>query len=113
MADRDYKIDLGKRIKEFRNKKDITQEAFAEKIDLGTPQQISDIEHGKKGISIPKLMDICEVLGVEADYLLFGVNKSNIDTQFAKYLNHMTDEQLKYALELIKVYAKSCGIDEI
>ncbi len=33
---------------------------------------ISELERGVSGVSIPSMMDICAVLQVDADYILFG-----------------------------------------
>ena len=104
-------VEIGNRIREARIVKNMTQEALAEKVNFATAQHMSSIECGVKGISIPKLIELCKVLDVEADYILFGVKKANAETLIGKYLDKMTDEQAEYVLELVKVYAKSCGIE--
>ena len=63
---------IGERIKEIRLKRNITQEALAEKVNLGSAQQVSDIERGLCGLSVAKLVEFCKALDVDADYLLFG-----------------------------------------
>ena len=104
-------VEIGNRIREARIAKNMTQEALAEKVNFATAQHMSSIECGVKGISVPKLIDLCKVLDVEADYILFGVKKDNAETLIGKYLDKMTDEQAQAVLELVKVYAKSCGIE--
>lgn len=104
-------VEIGNRIREARIQKGMTQEVLAEKVNFATPQHMSSIECGVKGISVPKLIELCKVLDIEADYLLFGVKKENAETHISKYLDKMTDEQAKAVLELVKVYAKSCGIE--
>ena len=101
----------GRRIKEIRLKRNMTQEVFAEKAGICNGQQVSNIERGVSGISVDKLKDICRVLEIESDYLLFGVTSDNAETQINKYLKQMNDEQISYVMEFIKLYAKSCGIE--
>ena len=105
-------VAIGARIKEMRIKRHMTQEMFAEKADICSGQHVSNIERGINGVSVSKLMDICEVLDVETDYLLFGIRIGNVETQLQKYLRRMTNEQYQYASEFVKVYAKTCGLAE-
>lgn len=105
-------IEIGARIKEIRLKRKMTQEELAEKADIGTSQQISNIEQGLAGFSVSRLKKICKALDIEADYLLFGLTPNNTETILRKYLVKMTPEQSKSLLDIVAAYAKSCGIDE-
>lgn len=107
----EFNASVGARIKEMRLKRKMTQDVFAEKAEICSGQQVSNIERGVRGISLAKFKDICVVLEIESDYLLFGVNSDNVETQLSKYLNQMNDEQVNYVLEFVKLYAKSCGIE--
>ena len=62
---------IGRRIKEVRLERKFTQEYVAEKLDVSC-QHISDIERGLNGMSVPSLMELCKVLDIDADYILFG-----------------------------------------
>lgn len=101
---------IGSRIKDIRTAKGITQEGLAEKLNLGSAQQISDIERGMCGISVHRLMQLCTVLDTDADYLLFGTATRDKNNSLNKYLSKMTPEQSKCAEDLIAAYAKSCSI---
>lgn len=105
--------DMGARIKEIREKRCMTQEKLAEEIGISTAQQISALERGMIGLSLPKFRDVCKVLDIEADYLLFGISSRNAETVLNKYTEQMTNEQLNAVTELVRVYAKSCGITEL
>ena len=105
------RAEIGRRIKEVRLKRNMTQEEFAEKAEICSGQQVSNIERGVGGVSLLKFKEICKILEIESDYLLFGVNSDNAETQLSKYLKQMNDEQIKYVLEFVKLYAKSCGIE--
>ena len=62
----------GRRLRELRESSGEKQPALAEIIDVSVPQ-ISDIENGKKGTTLPKFAFICQHYNVSADYLL-GLN---------------------------------------
>ena len=67
---------LGKRIKEIRNKRGITQEKLAEMIDIGTPN-ISYIETGKNAPSIETLGKIAKALKVKPyELYMFEAHKN-------------------------------------
>lgn len=107
------KAEIGARIKEIRVKRKMTQEYLAEKVGISNPQQLSNIECGLAGVSLARFKEICKVLEADANYLLFGITSGNVETVLHNYLKQMTAEQLNNLLDLVKVYAKSCGIDEI
>ena len=60
---------FGSRLRELRESCGEKQPAMATLLDVSIPQ-ISDIENGKKGTTLPKLALICEHYNVSADYLL-------------------------------------------
>ncbi len=103
--------EIGARIKEIRLKRNISQDVLAEKIGVCNGAHLSNIERGYSGISIKKLISICEALNIEADYILFGVSSNNVETSLHHYLKQLTKEQSIYLLDIIKAYVKSCGIN--
>lgn len=64
----DYKA-IGKRIKIARIKKNLTQEAIADKIGI-TPQHVSNIETGNASVSLTTLVAIANTLTVSVNDLL-------------------------------------------
>ena len=108
----DVKSEIGSRIKEIRLKRKITQEVLAEKVGISNPQQMSNIERGYSGISVKKLMNICSVLDIESDYILFGHSVKESELLFQKYTEKMSSEQIESLMEIVKAYAKVCGIDD-
>lgn len=61
---------LGQKIKEVREKSNLTQEQLAERVDLSVTH-ISAIENASSGISLQALANIAEDLGVSMDWLIF------------------------------------------
>lgn len=66
---------IGRRVKEIRGTKDMSQAELAEQIDMSVPY-ISLIETGAKKASLSTLILIANALGVTVDALLNG-NQSN------------------------------------
>lgn len=76
---KELNIQMGSRIRKARLQTGLTQEAFAELLNLG-PKHISAMERGTVGLSMETLQNICQVLHVSADTLLFGdIEKSPAD----------------------------------
>lgn len=100
---------IGKRIKNARLEKKYTQEYVAEKLNVSC-QHISDIERGLNGMSIPTLMELCKVLEMDADYVLFGTLTRASGNPLNKIISKMTPEQSMHAEEILMAYAKSCNI---
>ena len=63
--------DFGRRLKEARNQKGLTQEKLAELLGVDR-LHVNRMENGSKACSIDLLMDISSLLEVSTDYLLKG-----------------------------------------
>ena len=59
------------RIRRAREERGYTREAFAEHLDVSV-SYLAEVERGRTGISVKLLIRICRVLGLSADYILFG-----------------------------------------
>ncbi len=64
----------GDRIREIRERKNMTQDQLAEKAKL-SKGFLSDVENNKKNISSQFLLKIANALGASVDYLLKGETK--------------------------------------
>lgn len=71
MGKNDFLTTMGLRIAQRRKELSFTQEQLAEKMGVSL-QTISCIELGKKAIRPDNLANLCNVLDVSADYVLFG-----------------------------------------
>lgn len=63
------------RIRNARENQGYTREKFAEKLDVSV-SYMAELERGKTGISVKMLTKICKLLGLSADYILFGTERS-------------------------------------
>ena len=66
---------LGQNIRNIRKNLNLTQEEFAEKLNLN-PQFVSQIETGKAGISVDTLINICNIANCSSGAIFNGVIKS-------------------------------------
>lgn len=62
------------RIRKAREDMGYTREKFAELLDVSV-SYLAEVERGRTGISVKMLTKICRVLGLSADYVLFGANR--------------------------------------
>ena len=99
----DKKKLLGRRIKEIRKAKNLTQEKLAELIDIETCS-LSAIEIGRHYPSMPTIVKIAEKLDVELKNLFeFGHIKSKKEKiEFIKQkLDELTDEKINFIYKFI------------
>lgn len=65
------RVSIHERIKMIRERFDLTQEEFGERISLSRPQ-ITLMEAGKRQLSERTANDICRVFGVNQEWLIHG-----------------------------------------
>lgn len=96
---------LGIRIQQIRKSKKITQERLAEAIGLDTPN-LSNIERGKRFVSVETLEKIIHALGVEEkDLFDFGHIKCREEllAEIQVLLNQASEKDLAYYYRLIRL----------
>lgn len=74
---------VGKKIKQLRVDLNLSQEEFAEKLNV-SQSYFSAIERGKKQISNKMLSKVCDVFGVNRSYFFGGGDQSNASTLMGK-----------------------------
>lgn len=80
------------RIRKARENMGYTREKFAELLDVSV-SYMAEVERGKTGISVKMLMKICGVLGLSADYILYGENRAE-DDALASEIHRVDDKYL-------------------
>ena len=68
---KEQNVEIGRRVRAARARRGLTREKLAEQLDLST-LFLSYIECGQKGMSLSTFTNLCRVLNVSADELLFG-----------------------------------------
>ena len=99
----DFSI-VGKRIKDARKDKKLTQEMLAEKMSVSIAY-LSKIETGKLHINLERLSEICNLLDVTEGQILNGVSNISgkyLTNEFSDLLEKCTPEQQKLIYNLAK-----------
>ena len=80
------------RIRKARKNMGYTREKFAEKLDVSV-SYLAELERGRTGISVKMLVKVCNILGLSADYVLFGTERDD-DTLRADNIRRIDDKYL-------------------
>ena len=78
------------RIRKAREDMGYTREKFAEKLDVSV-SYLAELERGRTGISVKMLIKVCNVLGLSADYVLFG-NERTEDEMRLDAIHHINEK---------------------
>lgn len=62
------------RIRRAREDAGYTREKFAELVNVSV-SYMAEVERGRTGVSLKTLSAICNLLGLSADYLIFGAER--------------------------------------
>lgn len=81
-------VQIGTNIQAAREAAGYTQEELSELVGL-TPNHLSAIERGVSGASLEVLQKLCSLLGVSADYLMFG--RAGADDEALMLARRLTD----------------------
>ena len=95
------------RIRKAREEMGYTRERFAEKLDVSV-SYLAELERGKTGISVKLLIKVCKTLGLSADYIIFGEERSS-DVMLLDKI-HRIDE--KYLPLLDSVISELLSIEQ-
>ena len=80
------------RIRKAREEAGYTREKFAELLDVSV-SYMAEVERGRTGISVKMLIKICRLLGLSADYVLFGGERSESDLRTER-ISHIDERYL-------------------
>ena len=80
------------RIRKAREEQGYTREKFAEKLDVSV-SYLAELERGRTGISVKMLIKVCNLLGLSADYVLFGTERGE-DHQRLDAIHRIDDKYL-------------------
>lgn len=97
---------FGSRIKTLRKAYGLSQEKFAEKLNVST-NTISTLETGKTFIKYPTLKNICKALNIEPEELFRGDETENENlTNIMLIAKTLTPAQQRQLIEIIKTFNK-------
>lgn len=103
---------IGSRISQLRRKQGLTQEKFAEELDISI-KHISAVERGYSSLSLEKLIDTVKLLDCSLDYLILGDEKKDgiglLPTSILSILSSDDEKEKELLLEYINFYTKIHG----
>lgn len=102
-------IEIGKRIRDIRTNKKMSQADLADKANISL-SQVSDIETGKSSMRLTTFIGIVEALQVSADVLLRTdiPEVNNIyKSEFTELLEDCTPTEIESILKIVKEVKKS------
>ena len=95
---------IGKKIKELRIERRLTQEYVANMADVNT-SHISNIENNRVKISLSTLVHVCNALSTTVDYILadeYVSPSSVLEQEILHELQSCSDETKNQVLKIIK-----------
>ena len=106
------RAETGKRIRDFRIQNHMTQAQFAENLDVST-NFISEIETGKKGVSLEMLHRLHQQYHLSADYLLFGREcTAPFEYTSSEFLSSLSAEDIPVVIEYLEATLKLKKIEK-
>ena len=84
----------------------ITREGLCNFVNI-SPQFLSEIERGIKGVSAETLSKLCEGLSSSADYILLGEETELKVPEIIKMLATLDEKYQELAEELLKTFIKT------
>ncbi len=86
--------EIGKRIRNEREKLELTREKFAELLDL-SPNFVGQIERGEKKMSLETFVNISDCLRVSLDFLTKGVADGQVHkSKLQKLIDRCSQEEI-------------------
>lgn len=103
------KTELGRKLRDARQKKGYTQHALAEIADIGNVY-LGEIERGAKMPSLNTFVKLIEALDISADYILrdeLTSGKEYIYDEITQKLKNLTPKQRKTAADILDAYLRN------
>jgi transcriptional regulator with XRE-family HTH domain len=101
----DERVRIGKRIKELRKARGLSQERVAEMLDIST-NYLSGIECGRENPTLDLLLRLAAALKVDVAALFsgawFGLTEAELRRKLRALLDHSDLDQLREVLTLMK-----------
>lgn len=99
---------VGGRILSLRLSRGMTRETLAEKADISV-QFLSDIEKGRKSMTINTLRNICNALSVSSDFIINNNTPSNTTNEIFEIVKTLPEQQQKHIKQIILTAIDMCN----
>ena len=98
---------VGENIRVARKNKGLTMDILSELVGI-SPSFLGTIERGESFLSVETLINLCRVLGVSADSILFQQSAAQAPTDakdvLTTLLHKATEDELLFLIDYIKFY---------
>jgi transcriptional regulator, XRE family len=94
---------IGERISHIRKMRGYTQIKLAKLADISV-QFLSDIENGKKSMTVATLKHIAESLDVTTDYIITGKETGHENCKIYAMLDALSDKNKKKAEKILETF---------
>lgn len=108
---KEINIQIGERVHSAREKAHMSREQLAEELNISS-LFLGYIECGQKGMSLTTLKNLCTILGVSSDYILLGIDDTDINKKNIQILIDSIDSKYLPILEK-NIKNLICSIKEI
>ena len=102
-------LDIGTRISQLRYKQKLTQVQLAEQLDISV-KHLSEVERGLTGLSLEKLVLLCDILDTDMEYLIRGndITKHAVDIPdyIMSILKSNDDKQKKLMQDYFQMFQR-------
>ena len=98
--------EIGARLRAQREYLGMTREGVSEFVKI-SPQFLSEIERGVKGVSAEMLYNLCDGLKLSSDYILMGRTEKSDVTEIIKTLAMIDKNYVLLAEEMLKIFVKT------
>lgn len=102
----EFNIEVGTRIAELRQKRGYTREKLSELADISV-QFLSDIEKGRKSMTIATLKRVAGALLVTTDYIVNGTEEMSDSDAIISILNTLSAKNKKQAEKILTAFAEA------
>lgn len=99
---------VGGRILSLRLSRGMTRETLAEKADISV-QFLSDIEKGRKSMTINTLRNICNALSVSSDFIINNNTPSNTANEIFEIVKTLPEQQQNHIKQIILTAIDMCN----
>ena len=93
-------FEIGDRISRQRIKLGLSQQDVYDELDF-SQNHYSRIENGRDGISVEKLIQLCDILNISIDYILTGEIPSDKKSDFEIKYNKLSNKQKQFIIQQI------------
>lgn len=96
-------LEIGARISQLRRKHKLTQAELSEQLNISV-KHLSEVERGLVGLSIEKLVHLCDILDTDTEFIIRGNDITMHSTEIPDYIMEVLKSNDVKQKELFRDY---------